>query len=40
MADLTQNLRIVLADKLMVKMKNLFWLKDGLITSLEDANDK
>jgi hypothetical protein len=34
------NLRIAIAVKLMVKMKNLFRLKDGLGLCLEDANVK
>jgi hypothetical protein len=33
-----QNLRIVIAVKVMVNLKNLFWLKDGLGPCLKDAN--
>ncbi len=35
-----ENLRIAIAVKLMLKMKNLFRLKDGQEPCLEDATDK
>jgi hypothetical protein len=38
--ELFENLRIAIAVKLMVKMKNLFRLKDGLRPCLEDVNVK
>jgi hypothetical protein len=37
-ADFLKNLLTVKAVKLMVKLKNLFRLKDGLGKCLEDAN--
>jgi hypothetical protein len=39
-SEFDENLQIVIAVKLMVKMKNLFRLKDGLGPCLEDAYDK
>jgi hypothetical protein len=38
MLIMTHNLRIVITVMLMVKMKNLFRLKDGLGPCLEDVN--
>ena len=39
-ASFDENLRIAIAVKLMVKMKNLFRLKGGLRPCLEDVNIK
>jgi hypothetical protein len=39
-ASFHKNLRIIITVRLMVKMKNFFWLKNGLGPCLEDANIK